>query len=123
GIAYMGVGFDRGVSATTPPGPNTNVNPFINVNGGPSYSQGYIVTNSGVQLGLTNASTANYAFVKLLPNPSPGGQQSAAWLQAPMTITVGGATGSGQILPDSGINYAFLTPPSGANISTSACAN
>jgi uncharacterized protein with beta-barrel porin domain len=123
GIAYMGVGFDRGVSAITPPGVNTPVNPFINVNGGSSYSQGYIVTNSGVHLGLTNANTANFAYVKLTPNPSPGGQQAAAWLQAPMTISVGGATGSGTILPDSGINYAFLTPPTGAQISTSACAN
>ncbi|CAN5878676.1 autotransporter domain-containing protein [soil metagenome] len=124
GIAYMGVGFDRGVSAITPPGSNTNVNPFINVNSGnPNYAQGYIVTNSGVQLGLTNASTANYAFVKLMANPAAGGQASAAWLSAPMTITVGGATGSGTVLPDSGINYAFLTPPTGANISTTSCAN
>ncbi|HET6315115.1 MAG TPA: hypothetical protein VFG86_01560, partial [Chloroflexota bacterium] len=104
-IAYMGVGFDRGVSAITPPGPNTNVNPFINVNmPSSSYSQGYLITKSGVQLGLTNASTANYAFVKLAPNAAAAGQQSSAWLQAPMTITVGGATGSGQVLPDSGIN-------------------
>jgi uncharacterized protein with beta-barrel porin domain len=124
GIAYMGVGFDRGVSAITPSGSNTNVNPFINVNmPSSSYSQGYLITKSGVQLGLTNASTANYAFVKLAPNAAAAGQQSAAWLQAPMTITVGGATGSGQVLPDSGINYAFLPPPTGANISTSACAN
>ena len=123
--AYLGIGFDRGVSAITPPTPTgTNVNPFINVNmPSSSYSQGYIVTNSGVQLGLTNTSTANYAFVKLMPNGAAAGQQSAAWLQAPMTITVGGATGSGQVLPDSGISYAFLTPPTGANISTSACAN
>jgi outer membrane autotransporter protein len=124
GIAYMGVGFDRGVSAITPTGTNTNVNPFINVNQPAStYSQGYLITNSGVRLGLTNALTANYAFVKLLPNAAAAGQQSAAWVQAPMTITVGGATGSGQVLPDSGISYAFLTPPTGANISTSTCAN
>jgi hypothetical protein len=58
-----------------------------------------------------------------MPNPSPAGQASAAWLQAPMTIAVGGATGSGQILPDSGINYAFLTAPAGAAIPTSACPN
>jgi len=119
--AYMGVGFDRGVSAITPSGPNTNVNPFINVNASGPYSQGYLITNSGVYLGLTNALTANYAFVKLMPNPSPAGQASAAWLQAPMTIAVGGATGTGNILPDSGISYAFLTAPAGANIATSPC--
>ena len=119
--AYMGVGFDRGVSAITPSGPNTNVNPFINVNASGPYSQGYLITNSGVYLGLTNALTANYAFVKLMPNPSPAGQASAAWLQAPMTIAVGGATGTGSILPDSGIPYAFLTAPAGANIATSPC--
>ena len=121
----MGVGFDRGDSAITPPylAPATNVNPFINVNQPPStYSQGYR-HQFRRPLGLTNALTANYAFVKLLPNAAAAGQQSAAWVQAPMTITVGGATGSGQVLPDSGISYAFLTPPTGANISTSACAN
>ena len=120
--AYMGIGFDRGVSAITPPA-GSNINPFININGGASYSQGYIVTNSGVQLGLTNASTANYAFVKLMPNPTPAGQVSAAWLQAPMTIAVGGVVGTGNILPDSGINYAFLTAPPGASLSTTACPN
>ena len=120
--AYMGIGFDRGVSAITPPD-GSNINPFININATGPYSQGYIVTNSGVQLGLTNASTANYAFVKLMPNPTPAGQVSAAWLQAPFTISVGGATGSGQILPDSGINYAFLTAPAGATLATAACPN
>ena len=101
-VAYMGVGFDRGDSAITPtytgPG-STNVNPFINitsVNGtttsNSNYSQGYIVTNNGIYLGLTNANTANYAFVKLVPNASAAGQQAATWSQAPMTIAVGGAT-------------------------------
>ena len=100
GIAYMGVGFDRGVSAITPSGSNTNVNPFINVSmPSSSYSQGYLITESGVQFGLTNASTANYAFVKLAPNAAAAGQQSAAWLQAPMTITVGGATGGATSCP------------------------
>ena len=123
GIAYMGIGFDRGESALMPPAANSNINPFINVTTPSSnYSQGYIVTNSGVWLGLTTANTTNYAFVKLTPNAAAAGQQSAAWVQAPFTITVGGATGSGQILPDSGINYAFLTPPTGAQISTSSCA-
>ena len=86
-----------------------------------NYSQGYIVTNNGIHLGLTNAKTANYAFVKLVPNASAAGQQAATWSQAPMTIAVGGATGSGLILPDSGIGYSFLTPPAGANITTFNC--
>ncbi len=129
GVAYMGVGFDRGESAITPSlSAGTNVNPFINisrVNGtatnSSNYAQGYLVTNNGVYLGLTNANTANYAFVKLAPNAAAAGQQAAAWTQAPMTIAVGGATGSGLILPDSGIPYSFLTPPAGANIATVNC--
>ena len=121
GVAYMGVGFDRGESAITPPlSAGTNVNPFININGN-SQNQGYLVTNNGVYLGLTNALTANYAFVKLAPNAAAAGQQAAAWTQAPMTIAVGGATGSGLILPDSGIGYSFLTPPAGSNIATVNC--
>ena len=125
GVAYMGVGFDRGASSTQPPAPYNNTNPFINIvslaSGQPvsSLAPGYIITNSGVTLGLSSSATNNFAFVKLLPNATNSPPQPApAWNQAPVTILVGGKQNSGVILPDSGINYAYLTPPPGASITT-----
>jgi autotransporter-associated beta strand protein len=125
GVAYMGVGFNRGVSSLQPPAPYTNTNPFTNVvslaNGASmaNYRQGYRITNNGVTLGITSAETNGFGFVKLEPNGS--GNPNDPWSGAPMTITVGGATGTGNILPDSGIGYAFLTPPSGATLQTQPC--
>jgi len=136
--AYMGVGFDRGASSINPPAPYNNTNPFINiVSIAPgvnalmsSLRQGYLITNSGVTLGLSNTTNinnnnpdTNFAYVKLTPNTPNSGQPAPAWQQAPMTITVGGATGSGQILPDAGIGYSFLTPPPGATLATTPCPN
>ncbi len=109
-VAYMGIGFDRPL----PGAQHGNTNTFTAIDAPASYSPGYLITNSGVYLGLTNALTANYAFVKLMQKGVENGMPS--WLGAPMTIAVGGATGSGSILPDSGINYAFLTAPDGASI-------
>ena len=124
-IAYMGVGFDRGASSTQPPAPYNNTNPFINItslaSGQPvsSLAPGYMITNNGVTLGLSSSDTNGFAFVKLLPNTTNSPPQPApAWLQAPVTISVGGMQSSGVILPDSGINYAYLTPPPGASITT-----
>ncbi|NDH60295.1 MAG: hypothetical protein EBY18_01310 [Alphaproteobacteria bacterium] len=138
GIAYMGVGFDRGASSINPPAANNNTNPFINiVSIAPGVSasmntlrQGYLITNSGVTLGLSNTTDingnnpgSNFAVVKLTPNTPNSGQPAPAWQQAPMAITVGGVTGNGQILPDAGIGYSFLTPPPGFALATFPCPN
>jgi len=127
GIAYMGVGFDRGVSSMQPPAGYTNTNPFTNVikladgRSMDTYRQGYRITNKGVTLGLSSQTTSGgYGFVKLQPNTAPG-QPNPSWLSAPMTISVNGVTGNGNILPDSGIDYAFLTPPGGVTLPTQAC--
>jgi len=121
-IAYMGVGFNRNVSTVTPDVSSQviNTNPFINiVSIGPGHAaatginQGYIITDSGVTLGLTSANTTGYALVKLTPDPgaTPTNQPGTIWGQAPVVLSVGGHAGAGTILPDAGINYAFLTPP------------
>ena len=74
GVAYMGVGFDRGASSTQPPAPHNNTNPFTNIvslaSGQPvsSLAPGYVISNSGVTLGLSSSATNNFAFVKLLSN-------------------------------------------------------
>ena len=134
GVAYMGVGFDRGSSSINAPAAYNNTNPFINItslqSGSPisTLRPGYLITNSGVTLGLSNTAdvngnnpSSNFAFVKLTPNAANSGQPAPAWQQAPMTITVGGVTGSGQVLPDAGIGYSYLTPPPGYTLATSPC--
>ena len=126
-VAYMGIGFDRGSSSTQPPAPYNNTNPFINIvslaSGQPisSLAPGYIISDSGVTLGLSSSATNNFAFVKLLPNTANNPPQAApAWLGAPLTVLAGGQRSSGSILPDSGINYAYLTPAPGASITTTS---
>ena len=134
GVAYMGVGFDRGSSSITPPAAFNNTNPFINIvslaSGNPisTLRPGYLITNGGVTLGLSNTADvnnnnpgSNFAFVKLTPNTPNSGQPAPAWQQAPMAISVGGVTGSGAILPDAGINYSYLTPPPNAVLQTISC--
>ena len=129
-IAYMGVGFDRGVSSVQPPAPYNNTNPFINIvslaSGKPvsSLAPGYIITNSSVTLGLTSNDTNGFAFVKLSQNTTNNPPQPApAWLSAPVTISVNGSQSSGTILPDSGINYAYLTRSPGASVTTTTTCN
>src|SRR5580692_3482401 len=101
-VAYMGIGFDRGSSSTQPPAPYNNTNPFINIvslaSGQPisSLAPGYIISDSGVTLGLSSSATNNFAFVKLLPNTANNPPQAApAWLGAPLTVLAGGQRSSG----------------------------
>ena len=128
GFAYMGVGFDRGSSALSPPG-GYNTNPFTSIvslaSGQPvsGLRQGYLITKDGVTLGLDALTTKDMAFVKLRLDKSATGQSSPSWLAAPMTVSVKDkdgkiTTGSGTILPDSGIYFGYLTPPPGADIPT-----
>ena len=109
--------------------PYNNTNPFINIvslaSGQPisSLAPGYIISDSGVTLGLSSSATNNFAFVEvtagheqtILPQPC-----APAWLGAPLTVLAGGQRSSGSILPDSGINYAYLTPAPGASITTTS---
>jgi outer membrane autotransporter protein len=122
GTAFMGIGFDRGAAQSVPS--TANMNPFLNLtslaSGQPvsSIRPGYLITDGSVTLGMTGALTQNFAFVKLTPNTT---MPSEVWNAATMTVSAGGATGTGTILQDSGINYMFLTPPAGAVLQTAAC--
>jgi hypothetical protein len=44
--------------------------------------------------------------------------QLAEWMPAPMTIDINGIKGDGNILMDTGVDTAFLTPPTNANLGT-----
>lgn len=118
-VAFMGVGFDRGSAQTT--ASNTSPkNPFVSLvalaSGRPvsSVRPGYVITRTGVHLGMTPDLTRHMAFVKLTPKPHPPGVPD--WNGAPMTVSVDGVTGRGTVLMDTGINYMFLSPPAGTRL-------
>ncbi len=113
--SYFGVGFGRQKDKTSQSTPDKNA--FINVqsiNGAavPSdFDQGYTITTSGIEVGITAANSANFNFIKLNPNPFGG------WASVPGCLQVTGPGGSGSnstctpstFLMDTGIPYSFLT--------------
>lgn len=85
------------------------MNPLLNVsvNGTALPNQGYVVMNNRIVVGLTTANNG-YSFVKLTPDAANGPN---LWNGIPVSLTVGtGSAGTGTILHDTGIDYAFLTP-------------
>lgn len=112
GVAFMGIGFDRAAAQGT--GDAAPRNPFVNITRPGSIRPGYIVTRTGVHLGMSAALTRNFAFVKLssIGTSSSGGLTQ--WNAAPLTVSVDGHVGNGAMLPDTGINYMFLSPPPGS---------
>ena len=124
GVAYMGVGFDRAAAELSQVTPS--MNPFLNLSAigttqipAGTVRQGYIITPTGVILGLTAATTAGFSFAKLLPNPST--TYPEPWSAAQMAVTVNGMTANGTVLPDAGIPYMFLKPAAGSITSPLAC--
>ncbi|WP_422000530.1 hypothetical protein [Reyranella sp.] len=119
GVAFMGVGFDRNGAQGTEPGVPRN--PFVSLvalaSGAPpaTVRPGYIVTRTGVQLGMTAERTRGFAFIKLAPDARsrPGVPE---WRAAPMTVAVNGVSGRGTLLVDTGIGYMFLSPPEGTGL-------
>ncbi|MFN7899623.1 MAG: hypothetical protein ACK5N0_08160 [Synechococcaceae cyanobacterium] len=142
-LRMFGVGFAR-ASASDTVGPNGKVaavptnNPLLNITGlnGTSvkastpakpgatgivgdFTSGYILSRTGLTLGLTPINTA--AFAKLLAldwsdRTQDSGFDSgyADWNPVPATLTVNGTTGHGGVLTDTGLSYMFVTPASGA---------
>lgn len=119
GAAFMGIGFDRSAAQGTE-GSTAPRNPFVNLvslaSGAPvsSIRPGYIVTRTGIHLGMSAALTRSFAFVKLSPRGTTSAGGLPQWNAAPLTVSVDGRTGSGTSLPDTGINYMFLSPPPGS---------
>jgi hypothetical protein len=119
GVAFMGVGFARHAAQGTEAGPPRN--PFVNLvafaSGAPASSvrPGYIVTRTGVHLGMTPELVRDFAFVKLSPSGGTAAE-GPQWNAAPMTVSVNGVEGDGTILMDTGINYMFLSPPAGSGL-------
>jgi hypothetical protein len=85
-----------------------------------SVRPGYVMTRTGVHLGMTSELTDGFAFVKLAPLP-PSNEAAARpgareWSAAPMAVSVDGIEGNGTILMDTGIRYMFLSPPAGTSL-------
>lgn len=93
--------------------PATGMNPLIDVaiNGMALPNQGYVVMNNQVVIGLTTQNN-DYSFIKLLPDPASGPQM---WQTIPVTINTGDASTIGDLLPDTGIGYAFIKPYSASD--------
>lgn len=124
GVGLIGIGFDRTGDGDTPENSafNQNLNPLLNVAQMQSgaMTAGFIITTSGLQLGLTAANTSaganggsgTFSYEKLLPTPFSAVSGSPADWQAPTGSVVyngGSASPVGQVVLDTGINNALLT--------------
>jgi hypothetical protein len=119
GVSNMGVGFAResgGDAARKTP----DYNAFLNLTSvaGPNgtldpvpadWHNGFVVTPTGIYLGLTSANTANGALVKLLPDEANSLPGLPEWKPAPMMISLNGATSSGNVLMDTGLTTGYLS--------------
>ncbi len=122
GIMNFGIGFDRTGEGTTPENgdANQNYNAFLNLpqmQAG-TMTAGFILTATGLQLGLTAANTAAqngnaYAYEKLLPTGFAQVPGSPPDWQAPTgSVTYDGVTyATGQAVIDIGIPNALLSLP------------
>lgn len=117
-VVNFGVGFDRTGQGTSPNNSqyNQQYNAFLNVlqmrANPPTMRAGFVLSQSGVQLGLT-AADSGYAYTNLIPTGLAQNAPSPPDWQAPMgTVTYEGATSAtGQVVVDTGINFAILTLP------------
>jgi hypothetical protein len=114
GISMMGVGFGREGDHQEQSGPDKN--PFLNVAppggqsaGADAIRPGYVVTRTGVQIGLTGKEReSGFALVKLQRQPD-----GRDWSQTPVCISVNGTqpAACGALLMDTGVTTMFLTVP------------
>ncbi|HET7230811.1 MAG TPA: hypothetical protein VFJ16_12455 [Longimicrobium sp.] len=108
---YMGVGFGREHNGQTQGTPGKN--PFLNltrIGSTPvrpgSFRAGYVITKTGVHVGLTPANTGNFVFEKL----QPGSFGPLDWQQAPLCLQVNDSPCvTGAALVDTGIDQMYLT--------------
>ena len=115
-IAYSGVGFRAGMAfaqATT-----DMLNPFtslVSIAGVPNAKlrQGYVMTSTGVTLGLSSAATQNFAFIKLGNDSTVLQPNNVTWGHPTGALTINGVTGYAQILVDTGVGTMYLTPAPG----------
>ncbi|KAF3940673.1 hypothetical protein ABW19_dt0209923 [Dactylella cylindrospora] len=106
--AYMGIGFGRGVTPMA--------NPFVQIvtiNGtdlpslGTSFCRGYVITNDGISIGITNSSLNDFKFLQLEEDDVAGERD---WATPSMKYKADtGSVQNGTILVDTGIPNAYLS--------------
>ena len=118
-VSNFGVGFDLNGQGTGPITNNLNqiYNPFLNfssmTNG--SMVAGYVITATGVQLGLTQTNTG-YAYTQLNPTGFTSSNSVPDWQTPTGQVVIGGVTNTpGSVVLDSGIGYSYLTLPGYTN--------
>lgn len=122
-IAYLGVGFGR--YGPEQPGSTSDKNPLINITctGGSTISkekisQGYVITEKGVHVGLTPELRCGFHVLKLNQNRHQAvtSKDVAEWSGIPMSLHLSEqfANIAGTILFDSGISQMYLGIPKDA---------
>jgi hypothetical protein len=112
GISMLGIGFARRHDHQEQSGPSKN--PFLNIaaiNGSKAehLRRGYVVTSSGVAVGLTAGNTqGDFAYIKLE-------RSGDDWEATPVCIAVNGVkpAACGTLLMDTGVSVMYLTVPDG----------
>jgi predicted aspartyl protease len=109
GVAVIGIGFGRetdGQEQSTP-----DKNPFLAASlPGGRFRRGYVVTRTGVSVGLTaTVAGSGFAFAKLSADPDHPGD----WSGAPFCVALNRTTRSacGASLVDTGVTGMYLTLP------------
>jgi hypothetical protein len=110
GISMLGIGFARRHDHQPQSGPSKN--PFLNVaavNGSKAghLRRGYLISSSGVSVGLTAGNTqGDFAYIKLE-------RAGDDWAATPACIAVNGAAPAacGTLLMDTGVAVMYLTVP------------
>lgn len=106
-IAMVGVGFGREGDSQSQSTPDKN--PLLRVEASREHRRGYVLTPTGVHIGLTAANTrSGFSFVKLTRRPD-----QSDWAGAPACIVLNGQTppACGSMLVDTGVSAMFMTVP------------
>lgn len=112
GIAMLGIGFARQGDQQAQSTPDRN--PFLVVEGmgngekPGAVRRGYVVTKRGVQVGLTGADAAGFAFTKLARST-----EFADWAAAPACLSLNGRMpqACGTALVDTGVSTMYVSLP------------
>ncbi len=105
-VSMIGIGFGREYDHQ--PDGTPDHNPFLNLAAAPGLRRGYVVTRTGVHVGLTAADTAGgFAFARLVRDA-----RWPDWAQAQACITIATtAPACGRLLVDTGVSAMYLTVP------------
>ncbi|TCT06206.1 hypothetical protein [Aquabacter spiritensis] len=112
GIAMLGIGFarqgDRQAQSTPDRNPFLNLPDMGTAEAPGAMRRGYVVSKSGVAIGLSAAAAKNFAFLKLARST-----EFPDWAALPACLSLGARTppACGTALVDTGVTVMYLTLP------------